>query len=319
MKSIPRHQTWTKYVLGGGLLAAAASCQGSDGASPTPVVSAAMPALGPTTGGTAVTIQGDHFVAGDLKVTFAGIAAPSVTWMSATELVAVLPADPGKIGQVAVAVTNPDGMQGQSPVFAYYLGALSFARSPSFATAMGPTAPATADVNGDGNLDVVVAALRDNQISVLLGNGDGTFQPSKNFAGGMSPFGVRIAELNADNKPDLVWLTHLPVDSVMVALGNGDGTFTSLPANTDSSLGLPNDFAPADFNGDGKADVVVTNGKTGPGFVVLLGKGDGTFQAGLAGPLDSSVQGVAAADVKNKHKLWPQGRTPVRRNLAAAS
>ena len=283
-------------ALGSVLFLAAATCQGGGADSMTPIVSAAMPALGPTTGGTLVTIVGDHFITGDLNVTFDGIAATSVTWMSATELVAGLPADPGKTGKVDVAVTNPGGLQAISPVFSYYLGALSFDLSPGAATAMGPTAPEVADFNGDGKLDVALAALRDNKISVLLGKGDGTFMPAQNFDGGMSPFGVRAADLNADNKPDLVWLTHLPVDSVMVALGNGDGTFTSLPAYTGNSLGLPNDFAIADCNKDGKPDVVVTNGKTGPGFVVLLGKGDGTFQSGLAGPADASVQGVALTD-----------------------
>ena len=63
---------------------------------------------------------------------------------------------------------------------------------------------AVADVNGDGKPDLVVANYGSNTVSVLLGNGNGTFQAQQTFATGTIPYSVAVADVNGDGKPDLV-------------------------------------------------------------------------------------------------------------------
>ena len=82
---------------------------------------------------------------------------------------------------------------------------------------------AVADVNGDGKLDLIVANRGMKNVGVLLGNGDGTFQPQQTFAIGFTPFAVVVADLNGDGKPDIAVADSIGNDAG-VLLGNGDGT-----------------------------------------------------------------------------------------------
>jgi hypothetical protein len=161
---------------------------------------------------------------------------------------------------------------------------------------------AMADLNGDGHLDLVLANLCQSQsdclyiydlpgsISVLIGNGDGTFQPPVSYlSGGIYPLSVAIGDVNRDGVPDLVvandWITPFSADgAVSVFLGNGDGTFQA-PLTYSSGGSGANSVAIGDVNGDGDPDLVVSNAcetNNGSGCTgelgVLLGKGDGTFQ-----------------------------------------
>jgi hypothetical protein len=170
----------------------------------------------------------------------------------------------------------------------------------------GPNAIAVADVNGDGKPDLVVAncpgggcdAQVPGTISVLLGNGDGTFQEPVNYpSGGMLPTSVQIADMNLDGKPDIV-VTNESF-GVSMLLGNGDGTFQ--PVVGVAGIAGPQRVLVADLNHDGKPDLVVLSGST----EVLLGNGDGTFQPiviyeGCIGCLTSSL---AIADVNGDGKL----------------
>jgi hypothetical protein len=122
------------------------------------------------------------------------------------------------------------------------------------------------DVNGDGYLDLVVGVGIDSQcgncsdggVSVLLGNGDGTFQPATVYdSGGYNGFSVAIGDVNGDGYPDVV-VGNTNSNSVGVLMGNDDGTFQ--PAAIYSSGGnSPYSIALADLNGDGKLDVIMTN------------------------------------------------------------
>jgi hypothetical protein len=128
----------------------------------------------------------------------------------------------------------------------------------------------SADFNGDGKQDIATGGP---PTGILLGNGNGTFQPVV-LPTNLNNFAARfVSDLNNDGKPDLI-------SSNQVALGNGDGTFTPLPV-------LPGDYlsviAVGDVNGDGKPDLLVValvsnSWQSG----MLLGNGDGTF-----GPLIS--------------------------------
>ncbi len=139
---------------------------------------------------------------------------------------------------------------------------------------------ATGDFNQDGFIDVVVGDGNSGGpvtgISVLLGNGDGTFQPPVYYPFPNGVTAVVVADFNGDGKPDLA----VAGGSLLVMLGNGDGTFKA-GINTGARVNL---MAVGDFNGDGKPDLV-----TSENVAVLLGKGDGTFQAPIAAATASSA------------------------------
>jgi hypothetical protein len=134
------------------------------------------------------------------------------------------------------------------------------------------------DVNGDGKFDIITLSAgsafgASNTVSLLVGNGDGTFRPARKIADITTTGGVQFAveDVNGDGKPDLITVG----DTINVLLGNGDGTFQ--PARETPNSG---DFITAmtDVNGDGKLDLI-TAGFFGDGQLsLLLGNGDGTFQ-----------------------------------------
>lgn len=163
----------------------------------------------------------------------------------------------------------------------------------------GANGVAIADLNGDGNLDVVAAAWS-GVVNVFLGNGDGTFQPAVGYS---VPYAttIGIADVNGDKKPDLV-VTDYVESTTWVLLGNGDGTFKPGVAyatdNGDQGLVL------ADFNQDGRLDFAVGS-NIGPFMSVALGNGDGTFRAGTNyGFVEGyGVDQIAAADLRNDGNL----------------
>ncbi len=132
------------------------------------------------------------------------------------------------------------------------------------------------DFNGDGKLDLASGA------SVCLGKGDGTFlAPLDIGIQGLGP--PAVGDFNGDGRPDLAVSN---AQSVAVLLGNGDGTFRAGARLSPSGSYLH----AADFNRDGKADLVLINGAIDSLFV-FLGAGDGTFGQ----PLQTPVPGLASA------------------------
>src|SRR5206468_6958219 len=116
---------------------------------------------------------------------------------------------------------------------------------------------AVGDFNGDGRLDLVVSNAGVNTVSVLLGNGDGTFQPARSFAAGPNPTSVVAGDFNGDGKLDLAIADYGSNDdsnsttvatTVSVLLGKGDGTFQA--AQTFEAGSCPYALAVGDFNGD---------------------------------------------------------------------
>jgi hypothetical protein len=172
---------------------------------------------------------------------------------------------------------------------------------------------AIADVNGDGRPDLVVAnwcdstACATSSIGVLLGNGNGTFQTAVDYSWG-APLAdsVVVADVNGDGKPDLLVANEFDMSGVSgrvaVLLGNGNGTFQT--AVIYESGGYEADsVAVGDVNGDGKPDLLVANQcinsqKCSGEVSVLLGNGDGTFQAPLPYPSGGSeAYSITLADV----------------------
>ncbi len=177
-----------------------------------------------------------------------------------------------------------------------------------YATGGGAWDLAVVDMNGDSRPDVVTANRGAYRVSVLLGNGDGSFAPRQDlFLDYRSPWSLGIGDLNHDSKPDLVTPTGA-ANSIAVALGNGNGTFGA-PTYL-ASHSTPSGVALADLNGDTHLDAVITY-QYDAQVTVLLGVGNGAFgapanfsTAPLAGtyPLHNEialgyVDGDAALDV----------------------
>jgi hypothetical protein len=181
-------------------------------------------------------------------------------------------------------------------------------RSPSFlnvsnpAAGNGPTAVAVADFNGDGIPDLAVANGVRNTVTILLGNGDGTFtQTAVSPATGSLPVAIAVADFDGDGNLDLSVVCAS--GSVSILLGKGDGTFTALAAI--EGLGnSTNSIAVGDFNGDGIPDLVVRN-YMGWSVTVLLGKGDGTFvnKWGFVGNENFPGQSIVVGDFNGDGNL----------------
>jgi VCBS repeat-containing protein len=152
---------------------------------------------------------------------------------------------------------------------------------------------AIGDMNGDGRPDLAVANYDDNNVSVLLGTGNGTFGIATNFSVGANPRTVGVGDLNGDGRLDLVAASSIS-DTVSVLLGNGDGTFqTQTTYSTGSS---PIELAIGDLNGDGRLDLVLAN-SGGSDVSVLLGNGNGTFGAATNFAAGTNPRSVAIADL----------------------
>jgi len=164
-----------------------------------------------------------------------------------------------------------------------------------------PESVATADFNHDGKLDLAVVDYS-NQVSVLLGNGDGTFQPPRKYAVGQGTFliDVGVGDFNEDGNIDIVATVSLVGNnggSIALLLGNGDGTFRR--AKYINAGNSPLSIAVADLNGDHHLDLWVGgNGSS----TVLLGKGDGTFGSPTYYGVFAASYGVAISDLNGDGK-----------------
>src|SRR5579859_1897164 len=211
----------------------------------------------------------------------------------------------GKVSVIATSVTDPT----KSATAVVTISPINF-KSQNYSAGSSPNAIAVADFNGDGKLDVAVAdygnpSTGDNGgISVLLGNGDGTFQPAQLIGAGKNPLSIAAGDFNNDGKQDLV-VTDLGDRSsggngnLTVLLGNGDGTFQSPVTLTAGPE--PFELALGDFNNDGILDFTVTDFSTG--VYLILGKGDGTFQSPVLFSTANSPVAIVAQDFNRDGKL----------------
>ena len=149
------------------------------------------------------------------------------------------------VANQTTTITDPD----------YRNEILDFTSSRSFKVESRPSFATIADVNGDSFPDLISANRDTDNLSVLLGNGDGTFRASANFGAGDQPRSVAAADVNGDNLPDLVSANEFS-NNLSVLLNNGDGTFQ---AAINFGVGVrPRSVAVADVNGDTFPDRTLT-------------------------------------------------------------
>jgi len=170
--------------------------------------------------------------------------------------------------------------------------AAEFSAAGSYVAGKDPSAVAVGDFDGDGKLDAVVANFGSDNVSVLLGNGDGTLRDAHNYRVGSGPQSIAVGDFNSDGKLDLAVAT-LGSNKLSVLLGNGDGTFRR-GVNYHVGMG-PQFVAAADFNGDGKLDLAVANSADNQ-VNLLVGNGDGTFRPAQSYRVGIAPQSIAVED-----------------------
>jgi VCBS repeat protein len=269
----------------------------SAAANPVPLINQPLNpgSVVPGTASFTLTVNGTGFVPGSV-VHWNG-SARNTTFVNGSRVTAVIPAnDVVNFNSAAVSVVNPAPGGGTSNIgyFETTRPTSSILLSPAPETNVNNLAGSLiiGDFNADGILDIGTVNEASNTVSVLVGKGDGTFQPAVAYATGSFPSSVAVGDFNGDGKLDLAVTNEISGD-VSVLMGNGDGTFQS--AVNFAAGTSPSALAVGDFNGDGNLDIAVTNLNDNT-VSLLLGNGNGTFQPPLIYSAGITPISVAVGD-----------------------
>ena len=221
-----------------------------------------------------------------------------------TGVVRVIDAHPA--GTYAITVKAYDG-SGASTTKTFALtvttgiicgSSLNFAVVANFGAGNNPRSVAVGDFNGDGKQDLAVANENSGNVSILLGDGAGSFSTATNFGAGDSPYSVAVGDFNGDGKQDLA-VANENSGNVSILLGDGAGSFSS--ATNFGAGNSPYSVAVGDFNGDGKQDLAVANFNS-DNVSILLGNGAGSFSTATNFGAGSSPTSVAVGDFNSDGK-----------------
>ena len=270
---------------------------------PIPSVTAPLVPASVVPGGASFTLEinGSGFVSGS-NIFWNG-SPLKTTFVSSTQVTAQINSGMIKAAAtITVTVVNPAPGGGTSNVAFLQItessSAASFSGS-SAATGSTPMSIVAADFRGDGQEDLAVANELDNTVSILLGNGDGTFRPQVPYSTGLGPEGIAVGDFNRDGNLDLAIVNDL-ANTVSVLLGNGDGTFQT---HVDYATGLePIGIAAGDLNGDGALDLAVSN-QLDDTVSILLGNGNGTFPTHVDYYVGGQPAGLVVCDFNGDDHL----------------
>jgi len=215
----------------------------------------------------------------------------------------------GTTNAIAAADFNKDGnldyatVGGGGVYISIGDGAGNFATAVNYPAGPSPSQFTVGDFNKDGYPDIAVTQQNGpGAVYVLLNNKNGTFASPVSYSVGNGPYLVQTGDFNKDGNLDLV-VTNVTDGTVSVLLGNGDGTFQGQKVSTSQTSGSY--LAVADFNGDGELDLAVAlYSASSTNISILLGNGDGTFQAPLTTtPAPLLATGLAAGDFDADGKI----------------
>ena len=209
-------------------------------------------------------------------------------------------------GKLDLAVTNYGSLSGNTVSILLGKGDGTFLPHVDYSTGFGPISVVAGDFNGDGKLDLAVAnqncpggGCSPGTVSILLGNGDGTFKPHIDYVVALGPNSLTAGDFNDDGKLDLAVVSQF-TDTVSILVGKGDGTFL---AHVEYPTGhQPFSVTAGDFRGNGKLDLATANFAANT-VSVLLGKGDGTFMTNVDYNTGFEPTSVIAGDFNGDGKL----------------
>lgn len=239
-----------------------------------------------------LTVNGTGFVSGS---TVYWNGSPRTTaYVSAAQLTATINAsDVATANTGSVTVHSPSGTISNAMPLVVTIPELSMAFGGAEINTYGGDV-LSADMNGDGNPDLVVDAR--TFIEVALGVGNGSFQPATDYTQSGNPSGLNgttLADFNNDGFPDVAYISIDP-NAIQIMLNNeSGGLITGSSLNVSSDTYFNDSTAAADFNGDGNLDLVFP---ANMGVGVTLGNGDGTFQSPFYIPLTQDSYWVAVGD-----------------------
>ena len=234
-----------------------------------------------------------------------GTFQPQVSYVAGSGTTAIVAVDLSGDGRLDLAVTN--GLSNSVSILMNN-GDGTFGPPVSYPVGVDPYDVVTGDWNGDGHVDLAVAVSGNldhggtdsGYLSVLLGNGNGTFRPPATYAVGATPIFLLATDFNGDGRLDLAvadlgnaLVGGADVGAIGILMGNGDGTFR--PPVRYAVGSAPQQMVAGDFNGDGHIDIAVVD-TSNYNLSVLLGNGNGTFQQPISSPEGYRPTSLVAGD-----------------------